>query len=102
MTWHTQGFNHSGEVVMDFRRTNLVTNARRPLMSYMTEERTMIQQTAREFAMKEVLPVANELDPVEGSIPMELREKMAEIGYFGIVIAQEDGGLGLACSSMRW
>ncbi len=64
-------------------------------MSYMTEERTMIQQTARDFAMKEVLPVANELDPVEGSIPMELRRKMADLGYFGMLISQDDGGLGL-------
>ena len=71
-------------------------------MSYMTEERTMIQQTARDFAMKEVLPVANELDPVEGSIPMELRRKMADLGYFGMLISQDDGGSGSACSSTRW
>ena len=45
-------------------------------MSYLTEERKMIQQTARDFAMNEVLPVANKLDPVEGEIPMELRNKM--------------------------
>jgi alkylation response protein AidB-like acyl-CoA dehydrogenase len=64
-------------------------------MSYMTEERKLIQRTAREFAMNEVLPVANELDPVQGDIPMELRRKMAEMGYFGILIPQEYGGLGL-------
>jgi len=64
-------------------------------MTYMTEERQMIQQSAREFAMKEVLPLANELDPVEGDIPMELRQKMADLGYYGILIPQEDGGLGL-------
>jgi alkylation response protein AidB-like acyl-CoA dehydrogenase len=64
-------------------------------MSYMTEERTMIRQTARDFAVNEVLPVANKLDPVEGEIPMELRQKMAELGYFGILIPEEFGGLGL-------
>ena len=64
-------------------------------MSYMTEERKMIQQTARDFAVNEVLPVANKLDPVEGEIPMELRQKMAELGYFGILIPEEFGGLGL-------
>ena len=64
-------------------------------MSHMTEERLMIQQTARDFAMKEVLPVANELDPVQGDIPMELRAKMAELGYFGILVPEEYGGLGL-------
>jgi len=64
-------------------------------MSYMTEERRMIQESAREFAMNEVLPVANELDPVQGDIPMGLREKLAEMGYFGILIPEEYGGLGL-------
>jgi alkylation response protein AidB-like acyl-CoA dehydrogenase len=64
-------------------------------MSYMTEERRMIQETAREFAMREVLPVANELDPVQGDIPMELRDKLAAMGYFGILIPEAYGGLGL-------
>jgi alkylation response protein AidB-like acyl-CoA dehydrogenase len=64
-------------------------------MSYLTEERKMIQQAARDFAMNEVLPVANKLDPVEGEIPMELRDKMGELGYFGILIPEEYSGLGL-------
>lgn len=64
-------------------------------MGYMNEERRMIQEQARTFAMKEVLPIANKLDPVKGDIPMELREKMAELGYFGITIPVEYGGLGL-------
>ena len=40
-----------------------------------------MQESAREFAMREVLPVANRLDPQQGHIPMELREKLAEMGY---------------------
>jgi alkylation response protein AidB-like acyl-CoA dehydrogenase len=64
-------------------------------MTYMTEARRMIQASAREFSMKEVLPVANRLDPVKGEIPMELRNKMGELGYFGIRIPEEYGGLGL-------
>jgi alkylation response protein AidB-like acyl-CoA dehydrogenase len=66
-------------------------------MSYMTDERRMIQETAREFAMKEVLPIANKLDPVQGEIPMALRDKLAEMGYFGIIMPEEHGGLGLGC-----
>ena len=57
----------------------------------------MIQESAREFAMREVLPVANKLDPEKGDIPMELRERLAEMGYFGITIPEKDGGLGLGC-----
>jgi len=50
---------------------------------------------AREFTLREVLPVANELDPKQGDIPVSLREKMAEAGYFGILIPEEYGGSGL-------
>ena len=62
---------------------------------YLTEERRMIQDVAREFTRKEVLPVANELDPVQGYIPMDLRNKLGEMGYFGIRMAEEHGGMGL-------
>ena len=66
-------------------------------MPYITEERRMIQEQAREFTLNEVLPVANKLDPEKGDIPMDLRDKMAELGYFGILIPEEYGGLGLGC-----
>lgn len=66
-------------------------------MTYLTEERRLIQETARKFAMKEVLPVANELDPVQGDMPMALRDKLAAMGYFGIMIPEEFGGMGLGC-----
>ncbi|MGH3319558.1 MAG: acyl-CoA dehydrogenase family protein [Streptosporangiaceae bacterium] len=62
---------------------------------YLTEDRRAIQRTARDFAMREVLPVANELDPTGGEIPMGLREKMADVGFFGVLIPEEYGGLGL-------
>lgn len=62
---------------------------------YMTDERLMIQETARDFTRREVLPVANRLDPEKGQIPAELIAKMGEMGYFGILIPEEYGGLGL-------
>ncbi|MGO4392194.1 acyl-CoA dehydrogenase family protein [Variovorax sp. M-6] len=64
-------------------------------MGYMTEERRMIRDAARDFTMREVLPVANKLDGPDGEIPMDLRQKMADMGYFGIMIPEEYGGLGL-------
>lgn len=64
-------------------------------MTYLTDERLMIQEVAREFTRREVLPVANELDPIQGDIPMDLRRKMGEMGYFGIRQSEEHGGLGL-------
>lgn len=62
---------------------------------FMTEERRLIQEAARRFAHEEVLPVANRLDPLHEDIPMELRAKMGELGFFGILIPKEYGGLGL-------
>lgn len=66
-------------------------------MGYLTEERIMLRDAAREFALKEVLPVANRLDPQKGEIPPELMEKLAELGYFGIMIPEKYGGMGLGC-----
>jgi alkylation response protein AidB-like acyl-CoA dehydrogenase len=64
-------------------------------MTVLTPEQRMIQETARDFAMREILPVANKLDPVEGDIPMELREKIADMGFFGILFPEKYGGMGL-------
>ena len=63
--------------------------------SYLTDERRMIQEQARDFTIREVLPAANKLDPEKDEIPMALREKMAEMGYFGILVDKKYGGLGL-------
>ncbi len=67
------------------------------ISGYFTEERRMIRDTARAFTLAEVLPVANELDPVKGEIPASLRRKLADMGYFGIRIPECYGGSGLGC-----
>ena len=46
---------------------------------YLTEERRMMLQAAREFTTSEVLPLANELDPDKGQIPRDLIDKMGEM-----------------------
>ncbi|HEV2364690.1 MAG TPA: acyl-CoA dehydrogenase family protein [Caulobacteraceae bacterium] len=63
--------------------------------SYFTDERRMMQQLARDFTRDEVTPVANRLDPEKGDIPRALIDKMGDLGFFGIVIPEELGGLGL-------
>ena len=60
-----------------------------------TPEREALLKQVREFAEHEVLPLANELDPHKGLIPAELLARMGELGYFGIMIDVEHGGLGL-------
>jgi len=65
------------------------------LSPWHTPARAQLQEQARRFAMDEVLPVANELDPQKGQIPQRLLERLGELGYFGITIPAADGGLGL-------
>ncbi len=63
--------------------------------AYRSDERDAIQGLARQFAMERILPVANELDPVQGEIPADIRKEMGELGFFGILAPEEIGGLGL-------
>ncbi len=62
---------------------------------YWTEERIMLRDMTRDFVKKEVLPLANKLDPEKGDIPQDLIDKMAELGFFGILVPEKYGGLGL-------
>ena len=70
-------------------------NVKTSIAGQLTQEQREIQALARVFARHEVLPVANELDPVRGRIPKELIKKMGEIGFFAIMTPESDGGLGL-------
>jgi len=62
---------------------------------YDTPERTELVARVRAFAMDEVLPVANRLDPRHVDIPEDLLARMGELGLFGVLIPEEEGGLGL-------
>ncbi len=62
---------------------------------YDTPARTALRDTVRAFAMDEVLPVANELDPRHEDIPEALLDRMGELGLFGVLIPEDEGGLGL-------
>lgn len=62
---------------------------------HLTEDRAMIRELARRFADEEVTPLANRLDPEKGDIPRSLVDRMGELGFFGILIPGEYGGLGL-------
>jgi alkylation response protein AidB-like acyl-CoA dehydrogenase len=64
-------------------------------IGYLTPERIMIRDLARDFVREVVLPTANRLDPVKGDMPPELIEQMGDLGFFGILIPEEYGGLGL-------
>ena len=62
---------------------------------YLTDERRELQERARRFALDEVMPLANELDPRKEDIPRSFLDRMGEMGWFGITLPREVGGLGL-------
>lgn len=63
----------------------------------LTDEQQLIQKTARDFAIREVLPAANELDPKRENIPAAVLKSAADLGFFGLRIPEAYGGLGLGC-----
>ena len=60
----------------------------------LNDQQKMIQKMVREFAEKEVAPIAAELDK-KGEYPTKTLEKMAKLGLLGIIIPKEYGGAGL-------
>ncbi|MGZ4454291.1 MAG: acyl-CoA dehydrogenase family protein, partial [Nocardioides sp.] len=62
---------------------------------YDTPERVALRERVRAFAMDEVLPVANQLDRLHEDIPDHLLERMGELGLFGVLVPEDEGGLGL-------
>lgn len=59
----------------------------------LTEDQELIRNMFREFATKEIAPIAAELDEEE-RFPEELIGEMGEIGLLGITIPEEYGGVG--------
>ncbi len=59
-----------------------------------TEEHEMIRQAARDFAQKEIAPIAAEFDQ-SGEFPYETIMKMGEMGFMGIEVPEEYGGAGM-------
>lgn len=59
-----------------------------------TAEHEMIQQAARDFAQKEIAPIAAEFDET-GDFPSETIAKMGEMGFMGIEVPEEYGGAGM-------
>ena len=59
----------------------------------LTEEQSLIQKTARDFAHDKVLPHARELD-ASGDWPTALVREMGELGFMGIAVPEQYGGGG--------
>ena len=60
----------------------------------LTDEQRAIQETAREFARREVDPIVEEIDESQ-KFPREVMRKAGELGFLGIIFPEEYGGAGL-------
>jgi alkylation response protein AidB-like acyl-CoA dehydrogenase len=60
----------------------------------LSDEHKMIRDAARDFAQKEIVPVAAEFDE-SGEFPKETIKKMGEMGFMGVEIPEEYGGAGM-------
>lgn len=59
-----------------------------------TEDQLLIKQTAKEFAEKEIKPTAIERDK-NAEFPKEIVQKLAELGFMGMMVSPEYDGAGL-------
>ncbi len=60
----------------------------------LTEEQEMIRQAARDFAQKEIAPIAAEFDE-SGEFPLDTVRKMGKLGLMGIEVPEAYGGAGM-------
>ena len=58
------------------------------------EARTQIVNMVREFAHRDIEPIVREYER-DDIVPLDLIEKMKEMGLFGITVPEEYGGMGL-------
>lgn len=63
-------------------------------MYILKEEHHLIRESVKDFAEREIKPLARELDEKQ-QFSVELTKKMGGIGLFGMVVSQEYGGQGL-------
>ena len=60
----------------------------------LTDEHKMIRDAARDFAQKEIAPIAAEFDE-SGEFPHTTIKKMGEMGFMGIEVPEQYGGAGM-------
>lgn len=60
----------------------------------LTDEHKMLRDAARDFARKEIAPIAAEFDE-SGEFPNATVKKMGELGFMGIEVPEQYGGAGM-------
>lgn len=67
-------------------------------MLQFNEEQEMVRKMVRDFARKEIVPIAIEIDE-EQRFPKEIFKKMAELNMLGMPFDEKYGGAGFDCVS---
>jgi acyl-CoA dehydrogenase len=62
--------------------------------AYETEDLTAIRAQTRRFVEEQVIPHADEWERA-GSVPRDVLRRMGDIGFFGLRVPEEHGGVGL-------
>ena len=60
----------------------------------LNEQHNLIRESVRDFAEREIKPIAKELDDKQ-QFSIELTQKMGEIGLFGMIVSPDYGGQGM-------
>ena len=60
----------------------------------LTDEHKMLRDAARDFAQKEIAPIAADLDE-SGEFPHATMKKMGALGFMGIEVPEDYGGAGM-------
>ncbi len=60
----------------------------------LTEEERLLRKTARDFARKDLAPVAAECNE-KGEFPQGIFKKLGELGFMGITVPEQYGGVNL-------
>ena len=60
----------------------------------LNDDERLVRDTARKFIEENLIPIIEECNRA-GRFPRELVKPMADLGFFGILIPEEYGGLGL-------
>ncbi len=64
------------------------------MFDFITEEHKMIQEAARDFARNSIAPIAAEFDE-SGEFPLDTIRQMGKLGFMGIEVPEEYGGVGM-------
>jgi short/branched chain acyl-CoA dehydrogenase len=75
-------------------QTGILTDKKQEMNFDLSQEQELIRQTVRDFAEREIKPLAQELDE-KGEFSYELTKKIGELGLFGMYLPEKYGGQGL-------